>query len=577
MTGLTVVIAIILLASNFTIINAQQQQEFTTQPGEVENRRAAAGTATTAAGRTFQSTNDSFSVQVPDGWIIQDVDNAGFTSLEESRQGYVMLAQLCPEEEQQRILSNVGSSTNSSSTSTSNGCQGAQEVIHIIRYPDLRARPLANNITTINNNMTTTTDNILSYHLQKLQEVGYRDIEIVNSIERTVNLTNAQTNQTITTVPAKFVEMTYSTVSAPNETREGYFILTATNATAPSLGMTKGYSVFYEGGSSVAATAKNTAEITTASGSLIPSLSPPVGQVLDSFELIAVPEATQAVVQTGQEGGVGQAGQSECDPSYPDVCIPSPPPELNCDDVDFRNFRVLSPDPHGFDGDNDGIGCDLAGDSGDDDVGDGDEEDDGGDNSCDPSYPDVCIPSPPPELNCDDEGVPENFEVSGSDPHGFDGDNDGIGCESGNDAPDDDSDDVEDNDDNGADDDDNPEDGSEEGQPVGGLLPRTPPEGGVLVPPETGEEGQPLGGLPPAPPPNDNGEGVSPPEGGGGGGESPPETGEEGGQGSEGGLPPPPNDNGEGVSPPPEGGQGSENEFEDCIVPPGMDPSDVGC
>src|SRR5215213_4720534 len=170
MTGLTVVIAIILLASNFTIINAQQQQEFTSQPGEVENRRAAAETATTAAGQIFQSTNDSFSVQVPDGWIIHDVDNAGFTSLEESRQGYVMLAQLCPEEEQQRILSNAGSSTNSS-TSTSNGCQGAQEVIHIIRYPDLRTRPLANNITATNNNMTTT-DNILSYHLQKLQEVG---------------------------------------------------------------------------------------------------------------------------------------------------------------------------------------------------------------------------------------------------------------------------------------------------------------------------------------------------------------------------------------------------------------------
>jgi hypothetical protein len=420
-------------------------------------------------------------VQVPDGWIIHDVDNAGFTSLEESRQGYVMLAQLCPEEEQQRILSNAGSSTNSSSTSTSNGCQGAQEVIHIIRYPDLRTRPLANNITATNNNMTTT-DNILSYHLQKLQEVGYRDIEIVNSIERTVNLTNAQTNQTIQTVPAKFVEMTYATVSAPNETREGYFILTATNATAPNPGMTKGYSIFYEGGSSVAATAKNTAEITTASGSLIPSLSPPVGQVLDSFELIAAPEATQAVVQTGQGGGVGQAVQSECDASYPDVCIPSPPPELNCDDVDFRNFRVLSPDPHGFDGDNDGIGC-----------------------------------------------------------------------ESGNDAPDDDSDDVEDDDDNGADDDDNPEDGSEEGQPLGGVLP--------------------------APPSNDNGEGVSPTPEEEEGGESPPETGEEGGQGSEEGLPPAPpsNDNGEGVSPTPEGGQGSENEFEDCVVPPGMDPGDVGC
>src|SRR5215212_3008864 len=382
MTGLTVVIAVILLASNFTIINAQQQQQFTSQPGEIENRRTAAGTATTAAGRAFQSTNDSFSVQVPDGWIIHDVDNAGFTSLEESRQGYVMLAQLCPEEEQQRILSNAGSSTNSSSTSTSNGCQGAQEVIHIIRYPDLRTRPLANNITATNNNMTTT-DNILSYHLQKLQEVGYRDIEIVNSIERTVNLTNAQTNQTIQTVPAKFVEMTYATVSAPNETREGYFILTATNATAPNPGMTKGYSIFYEGGSSVAATAKNTAEITTASGSLIPSLSPPVGQVLDSFELIAAPEAEQPIAQQTQTAEATITTEGDGD------------------------------DDNGAD---------------DDDDDDDDVEDDDDNGACDPSYPDVCIPSPPPDLNCDDEGVPENFEVSGSDPHGFDGnDNDGIG------------------------------------------------------------------------------------------------------------------------------------------------------
>jgi micrococcal nuclease len=39
------------------------------------------------------------------------------------------------------------------------------------------------------------------------------------------------------------------------------------------------------------------------------------------------------------------------------VCIPPPPPDLNCGDIPFRNFRVLPPDPHNFDGNNDGIGC----------------------------------------------------------------------------------------------------------------------------------------------------------------------------------------------------------------------------
>jgi micrococcal nuclease len=46
-----------------------------------------------------------------------------------------------------------------------------------------------------------------------------------------------------------------------------------------------------------------------------------------------------------------------CDPAYPDVCISSPPPDLDCGDIGPRRFTVLPPDPHRFDGDSDGIGC----------------------------------------------------------------------------------------------------------------------------------------------------------------------------------------------------------------------------
>lgn len=49
--------------------------------------------------------------------------------------------------------------------------------------------------------------------------------------------------------------------------------------------------------------------------------------------------------------------QAQCDPSYPDVCIAPNSPDLNCGDVPHRRFRVLPPDPHGFDTDGDGIGC----------------------------------------------------------------------------------------------------------------------------------------------------------------------------------------------------------------------------
>jgi len=49
--------------------------------------------------------------------------------------------------------------------------------------------------------------------------------------------------------------------------------------------------------------------------------------------------------------------ENNCDSSYPDVCIPSPPPDLDCKDVPYSKFKVLPPDPHRFDGDKDGIGC----------------------------------------------------------------------------------------------------------------------------------------------------------------------------------------------------------------------------
>jgi hypothetical protein len=472
------------LVFGYTTTAAPQSQS----PPVITNSQPVAIQNTTTL---FQNIDDAFRVQVPQGWIIQDVNNTGSTLLDETTHGYGILAQLCPKEEGQQQQQLLQAPPNVSVGS----CEGRQEnIIYILRYPDLDTRlPSAFGV---NTNDGVTTDNVLLYHVQKLEQVGYRSMQIVNSTETAVKLTDPQTNQTIQTVPAKFVEMTYSTASAPNEARNGYFILTSTNSTQPNVGMTKGYSIFYEGSSAGA----EITTTTTTSSSLAPiPLRPAVKQAFDSFELIAAPQATHAVVQTIQTGqGVGQAGQSECDPSYPDVCIAPPPPNLNCDDVDFRNFRVLSPDPHDFDRDNDGIGCDLAGDSG-DEVGAG--EDDDGDNSCDPSYPDVCIPPPPPNLNCDDEGVPENFEVSGSDPHGFDGDNDGIGCESESDTPDDDDSDEEEDDDNG-----------------GGGEPEPEPEPG-----DGGGEGGDGGG--------EGGDGGG--EGGDGGGEG----GDGGGEGGDGGEP----------------------------------------
>lgn len=54
-----------------------------------------------------------------------------------------------------------------------------------------------------------------------------------------------------------------------------------------------------------------------------------------------------------REGGTGGGG---CDPGY-DPCVPPSTTDLDCGDVDGP-IRVLGDDPHGFDADGDGIGCD---------------------------------------------------------------------------------------------------------------------------------------------------------------------------------------------------------------------------
>src|SRR5215207_1467761 len=300
----------------------------------------------------FQSTDDGFRVQVPDGWIIDDVDNTGSTLSEESTQGYAMLAQLCPEEEQQEqpTVPSVGDSADTSS------CQGSEnDVIFIVRYHDLdNALHVGNNVTTTNNNTSmTTSDNILLYNIQKLQEVGYRDIEIVNSTDRTVNVTSLETNKTITTVPAKTVEMTYTTPIAPDEIRSGYLISTATDMTPPNLGTTKGYTIFYEG------TSLSPAEITIGFGSLRP-LPLDVRQVFDSFELIAAPEVAQALAAQGAQAAETTEDEGDDDDNDDDENTRG----TDEDEDDGENEDEVTDDEDDDDGGGDGAG----GEGGDEDT-----------------------------------------------------------------------------------------------------------------------------------------------------------------------------------------------------------------
>jgi len=293
-----VAIAIILLAANITMANAQQQR--TSQQAVITQNPT-----------LFQSARDSFRVQVPHGWVIHDVKNTGSALVTEVLDGVGILAQLCPEEEQQQVaFRNSGGNTSNSSISTnSDRCQGAQQVIHVIRYPNLGTRlGLTSDDIFAIINRDTIPNAILAYQIQKLQEVGYRNIQIVNSTDTTVNVdistglnnnNNAIGAAATTVVPAKLVAMTYSTNLAPNETRIGYFILTATAATPRNLGMITGYSIFYEG---------NSVAQTVSSSSSSSTLAPPptpfpaaARQVFGSFELLAAPTEPLAVEITSSD------------------------------------------------------------------------------------------------------------------------------------------------------------------------------------------------------------------------------------------------------------------------------------
>ena len=55
----------------------------------------------------------------------------------------------------------------------------------------------------------------------------------------------------------------------------------------------------------------------------------------------------------------GGQRSADCHPSYPTICLPAPPPDLDCSQIPYQDFVVLPPDPHGLDRDKDGIGCET--------------------------------------------------------------------------------------------------------------------------------------------------------------------------------------------------------------------------
>ena len=70
-----------------------------------------------------------------------------------------------------------------------------------------------------------------------------------------------------------------------------------------------------------------------------------------------VPAAPPVAPTATPVPAIEQRQATNCDASYPTLCIPVGIGDLDCPDIDARRFPVVGADPHRFDGDHNGVGC----------------------------------------------------------------------------------------------------------------------------------------------------------------------------------------------------------------------------
>jgi hypothetical protein len=288
----------IFVLGNIPVMNAQVLSNQPVTPPEREN--------------TFQSITDSFSIAIPDGWVLQDVYNTDTdTLLDEMMQGSRLLAQLCPEE--QAVADIEGT----------HRCEESNESVYIQRYPNLADEPEFASI--INSNITN--EDLLDYHMVKLQKLGYGEINILQKSNLTINVTDTEINKTIAIVPANLIEMRYN--NANSSDMIGYFMLAATNVTS-NVGIISGYSLSYE-----------------ADAATFPSGRPPelIQWIFQSFEFLKKAREGELATQDDEdnEDYNNYAVPSKGGPTqYPEnLLFPSvgPPDQTNANSSNSRSLQ----------------------------------------------------------------------------------------------------------------------------------------------------------------------------------------------------------------------------------------------
>jgi len=154
---------------------------------------------------TFQDTADGFRAQVPNGWVVEDINSTDPSQQTLRQYGVELLARMCPQNQSFPVIGGLQSCPILSPTA---------EAVAIFRFVDLHTRPEFAVLVRENRSITTSDLLALFFDLERTIEDPrlFQNLEIVNNTDIAVNVLDPQTNQTIGTVPAKYVEFTHTNV-----------------------------------------------------------------------------------------------------------------------------------------------------------------------------------------------------------------------------------------------------------------------------------------------------------------------------------------------------------------------------
>jgi hypothetical protein len=239
------IVVVLLFGPNVGIASAQQQQQLTSIPAVIHNG-------------TFQNTADGFRMEVPYGWVVQDIDNLHLPNFRVANEaGFFILAIICPQQE--AVPGTVGTYN----------CEQSESAVEIL-HDRLSHRP---EFEVIEDPASIIPDDFLAFVIEEMQGRNYTNIQIINSTDLTINITSPEDpNTTIRTAPAKLVEMTYQLSPGLGDMRSYSILATIPENPQPGLRqIVSGEFVTYEGPA-----------VTTPSG----SPPPPVEQMFQSLEFI---------------------------------------------------------------------------------------------------------------------------------------------------------------------------------------------------------------------------------------------------------------------------------------------------